>query len=127
MNSRSPHQTRWQSFRRSPGRDDVRGSDATLAPVEPARDHLAAQRYRFLIEGYLDDIVAVAKQFAEIEMITDRPPSDTLSNGAQTGPPIGVEEGPLFDIVETVVGDTPRWVRWRPGVARQEAHPAGRF
>jgi len=47
-----------------------------------------------------------------------------VSNGAQTGPRIGVEEGPPFEIERRGVEDALGWVRRRSGVARPEAHPA---
>ena len=35
-----------------------------------------------------------------------------------------MKRDPLFEIIETVVSYALRWVRWRSGVARPEAHPA---
>ena len=48
----------------------------------------------------------------------------TLSNGVQKGPPIGVEEGPLFGYDVGLLKMALRCVRRRAGVARPEARAA---
>ncbi|MGB3927608.1 MAG: LysR family transcriptional regulator [Sphingobium sp.] len=50
--------------------------------------------------------------------------SEQCQTARKRDPVSASKRDPLFEIRQTVVGSALRWVRWRSGVARPEAHPA---
>lgn len=50
--------------------------------------------------------------------------ADLCQTARKRDPVSALKRDPLFEIRQTVVGSALRWVRWRSGVARPEAHPA---